>query len=184
MRRSHRPAHAGFTLVELLVTLVVLAVLVRLAAPSFASAFLTNRLASYSNDFVASTQFARSEAMKRGVPITLCASSDGATCTSTTTWAQGWIVGCPANAATDAMCAAGGGAMLVLQKRTALTADYHFTSDTGGYNIAFPASGVGATQLNMTLCRSTPEPGNQERQIVVAATGRAVVATTRNGACP
>jgi type IV fimbrial biogenesis protein FimT len=181
MRTSLRP-QAGFTLIELLVTLVVLGLLTRLAVPSFAQAMLTSRLASYSNSFIGSAQYARSEALKRNVALTMCASSDGATCAADATWAQGWIITCPANAATDTMCNAGGGATLVLRKQPALSSDYHFTSGAGGYSINFPASGVGATQVTMTLCRWAPA-GNQERQVAVTATGRPAVATTHNGIC-
>lgn len=181
MRTRPRP-QAGFTLIELLVTLVVLGILTRLAVPSFAQAMLTSRLASYSNSFIGSAQYARSEALKRNVALTMCASSDGATCTSGATWAQGWIITCPANASTDTMCNASGGATLVLRKQPALASDYHFTGGTGSYSINFPASGIGATQVNLTLCRWAPA-GNQERQVAVTATGRPAVATTHNGIC-
>jgi type IV fimbrial biogenesis protein FimT len=184
MTRRRTPApQAGFTLIELLVVMTVLGFLMRLAVPSFAEAIMTNRMASYSNTFIGSAQFARSEAIKRNVTLTLCASADGASCTSGATWAQGWIVTCPANTATDAMCNAGGGATLILQKQPALPADYHFTSGSGGYSISFPASGVGATQTSMTLCRWSPQPGDQERQVAVTATGRPAVATTHNASC-
>jgi type IV fimbrial biogenesis protein FimT len=181
MMRTPLRSQAGFTLIELLVTLVVLGLLTRLAVPSFAQAMLTSRLASYSNSFIGSAQYARSEALKRNVALTMCASADGATCTSGATWAQGWIITCPANAATDTMCNAGGGATLVLRKQPALSSDYHFTSG-GGYSINFPASGIGATQVSMTLCRWAPA-GNQERQVAVTATGRPAVSTTHNGIC-
>jgi type IV fimbrial biogenesis protein FimT len=180
MMGSRLLPQAGFTLIELLVTLVVLGILTQLAVPSFAQAMLTSRLASYSNSFIGSAQYARSEAMKRNVALTMCASTDGATCTSGATWAQGWIVSCPANASTDTMCNAAGGATLVLRKQPALSSDYHFSGD--GYTINFPASGIGATQVNLTLCRWAPA-GNQERQVAVTATGRPAVVTTHNGTC-
>jgi type IV fimbrial biogenesis protein FimT len=181
MRARRRPA-AGFTLIELLVTVAVLAVLLRLAVPSFASAILTSRLSSYTNAFIGSVQFARSEAIKRNTAITMCASSDGQTCAASGTWAQGWIVTCPASAATPGMCGTGGGT-LVLQSQPAVANDYHFTSSSGSYSLVFPASGVGVNQLVMTVCRYNP-PGNQERQITVAATGRTAIVTTHAGSCP
>jgi type IV fimbrial biogenesis protein FimT len=181
MPTRRRPA-AGFTLIELLVCVAVLALLLRLAVPSFAEAILTNRLASYTNAFIGSVQYARSEAIKRNTAITMCASSDGQTCAASGTWAQGWIVSCPASSATPGMCGSGGGT-LVLQSQPAVPTDYHFTSSSSSYSLVFPASGVGVNQLVMTVCRATP-PGDQEREISVAATGRAAVVTTHAGSCP
>lgn len=60
-----RNSSAGFTLVELMVTVVVLAILVALAAPSFADLIDRNRLKSQMEGIVDVLQFAKTEAMKR-----------------------------------------------------------------------------------------------------------------------
>lgn len=182
MKQLPKRPSAGFTLIELLVCVAVLALLLRVAVPSFAEAMLTNRLASYTNAFVASTQFARSEAMKRGAAITMCASADGQTCATSGAWAQGWIVSCPAST-TPGLCADTGASNLVLQSQPALNADYHLTSSDSSHSLVFPASGVGVDQLTMTLCRFQPHPGDQEREIVVAPTGRTAVVITHAGTC-
>ena len=85
-----RNSKKGFTLVELLVTLVVGGVLVTIAAPSFQGAIARNRVATLTNEMVGSLNIARSEAIKRGVRVTVCKSSDQLTCTGT--WSDGWIV--------------------------------------------------------------------------------------------
>jgi type IV fimbrial biogenesis protein FimT len=82
----------GLTLIELLVTIVVLTVLLALGVPSFKEFIKNNRLTAQTNNLVVDIQLARSEAVKRGTNTVICASSDQATCTGHATWANGWIV--------------------------------------------------------------------------------------------
>jgi type IV fimbrial biogenesis protein FimT len=82
----------GFTVVELMVTLSIVAILVSAAAPGYQDWVATTRLNSHANELVTALHFARSEAVKRNASVSLCKSSDSATCATTGTWAQGWIV--------------------------------------------------------------------------------------------
>lgn len=82
---------SGFTLVELMVTMAVVAILAAIAAPSFSSLIRNNRLATSVNDLVVDLMLARSEAAKRGVRVSVCASSSGTACAGTD-WAVGRIV--------------------------------------------------------------------------------------------
>jgi len=81
----------GFTLVELMMVLAVAAVLVTVAIPSFSTLIKNNRLTTFTNTLVGSLVLARSEAVRRGRAVTVCASSNGTGCTATS-WQQGWIV--------------------------------------------------------------------------------------------
>lgn len=83
---------SGFTLIELMITVAVLAVLMALAAPSFRTFILDSRRSDVVNELVLSFQLARSEAARRGRPVGLCASGDGALCSGTNDWSEGWIV--------------------------------------------------------------------------------------------
>ncbi len=85
-------ASFGFTLVELIVTLVIASVLISLAAPNLSGFVKNNRLTGQANDFMADLAFARSEAVKRGANITVCRSANGTNCLNGTDWHQGWIV--------------------------------------------------------------------------------------------
>lgn len=82
----------GFTLVELVVTLAVAAVLLVLAAPFYTKITERNTLNAVSTLLSGHMQLARSEAIKRGGPVTLCPSGDGTTCAGTTRWELGWLV--------------------------------------------------------------------------------------------
>jgi type IV fimbrial biogenesis protein FimT len=85
----------GFTLVELMVTIAIVAILSAIALPSFSTAIRSSRLASTTNEFIAAVSLARSEAAKSNRAGRICASSDGATCG--TNWSEGWIVWADAN---------------------------------------------------------------------------------------
>lgn len=88
----------GFTLVELLVTLSILATLVTLAAPSVAGLVQSGNVASAVNTFLADMRFARGEAIRRGSAVVVCRSdapeAASPTCSheSARGWAAGWIV--------------------------------------------------------------------------------------------
>ena len=174
-------AQHGFTLIELMVSLTVLGVLAAIALPSFSEAFLSNRLASFSNSFVAGAHLARSEAIKRNASVTMCRSSNGTSCATSGGWQQGWIIfsdsGAGGNAGNDTVDS---DETRVLYQQN-LASDYSFT---GSNSIVFQPTGLVATAASLTLCRQNPSPGSQERTIAVSATGRASVATTRTGTCP
>lgn len=84
--------HLGFTLIEMLVTVIVLGILSAIAAPSLSSFIKNGRLATETNDLVSDLSFARAEAARRGRRVTLCVSSNATGCGSGSAWAGGRIV--------------------------------------------------------------------------------------------
>lgn len=93
--RIHKSAR-GFTLVELLATLVILALLLGAGVPAYESLIEDNRMVTNINELSAAIQFSRSEAIKRGVPVRMCISSTAALnnggCSNGSDWSAGWNV--------------------------------------------------------------------------------------------
>jgi type IV fimbrial biogenesis protein FimT len=86
-------AAEGFTLIEAMITIAVLAVVMSVAIPSFRELRSSNAVTTTANDFVVALNFTRSEAIKRSKPVTLCPSNAAQTgCVGTSDWSTGWIV--------------------------------------------------------------------------------------------
>lgn len=81
----------GFTLLELLVTLAVAAVLISVAVPAFSQFVVSNRAATQANALLAGLQHARSQAVNAPSMVTICPSADGIACQGKA-WNRGWIV--------------------------------------------------------------------------------------------
>jgi type IV fimbrial biogenesis protein FimT len=77
--------------VELLVVMAIAAILLSAAVPSFQGTLARYRVSTEVNGLVGDLQYARSEAVKQGMTVTMCSSADGQTCTGAS-WAAGHIV--------------------------------------------------------------------------------------------
>ena len=94
---------AGFTMTELIVVMIIIGILAAIGAPTFKYVTASNRIASEINGLLGDMQFARSEAVKEGQTVTVCASSNSTSSTPTCTgggggaWQNGWIVFLDAN---------------------------------------------------------------------------------------
>lgn len=85
----------GFTLVELIMAMAIAAIVLSLAVPSFQTYVNKNRKTTSVNDLVTALSLARSTAITRRERVTVCKSSDGATCNTGTgsgDWSQGWMM--------------------------------------------------------------------------------------------
>lgn len=168
---------SGFTLIELLVVMAIAAILLTIAIPNFQTFILNNRMASQSNDLLAALQLARSEAIKRGVRVSVCKSSnpmsDPPGCTAGGTWAQGWIVFVDGGVAgevdgTDMAIQAFGA--LVGGSTVAASAD---VADFVSYQASGQTTLAAGTEASFSICPGTTGTGIAGRGVAITASGRA-----------
>ena len=134
---------AGFTLIELMVTVSLVAIVTSIAVPSFRTMTANNRITTETNGLVTAIRLARSEAVKRNTRIVLCRSADPAAATPTcggtaNTWTTGWLLftGSDGNntyqAGTDTLIRVGGPSRGGIQIRTNSTSDNNLEINANG----------------------------------------------------
>lgn len=90
--QAPEPRSGGFTLIELMIALSILAILGALTMPSFSGLIQDSKRTTAVNAFVHTVFLARSEAMNRSQTISICGSADGRTCSKAgADWNTGWI---------------------------------------------------------------------------------------------
>lgn len=82
---------SGFSMIELMVTVAIVAILVAIAFPSFEGSMRSNRVATASNELLASLSLARSEAIRNPGGAAICTTTSGTACNGTS-WDDGWMV--------------------------------------------------------------------------------------------
>lgn len=96
MKTQLQKTQRGLSLIELIVTMAIAAIVLGVGVPTFGNVVADNAMASNANRFVASINLARSSAVRYQRNATICASSNynaaTPTCSAGTDWSNGWIV--------------------------------------------------------------------------------------------
>jgi len=165
----------GFTIIELMIAITILAVTMMFAAPSFTTMISNNRISAAANDFIGALQLAKAEASARIAPATLCKKNeDDSGCSAGGSWKDGWIVfsDLNGNGAVDA----GDGDTIVLN-HAALDTRITFKS-TGGIDdsITFNPSGVTSiTGIEVLMMCDDRGYDKSAKGILITITGRGSV---------
>lgn len=166
---------SGFTLMEVLFTMMVAGILVGMAVPSFKTSVQNNRLVTQANDLLSMLLYARSEAIITNDNVTLCASNNTNTATpscSGTNWANGWLV-CQEATNGNTGCASG---YIVLRVEAALTGGNTLTNTAGLSKVTFsPATGGLTTNASLTFGICDSRGVSYGRAIYVYSAGQARV---------
>jgi type IV fimbrial biogenesis protein FimT len=159
---------AGFTLVELIVTVAIVSILLAVAAPAMTSFLADQAAAANADEFAAAVRYSRTEAIKRGQTIGMCASTDptaDAPGCDADDWSTGWAITTPNGS--------------VLRVQNALRA---MDSATGAVTeLAFLPNGI--VQPGAGNYVFVPVGGDtaKQRTVKVATTGKVTVCYEKSG---
>jgi type IV fimbrial biogenesis protein FimT len=177
----------GYTLIELMVTITAAGILMSIAVPSYTAVIDNTRLTTYTNELVTALNYARSEAIKRGVQVTVKRKGD-----VSAHWESGWDVfvdNDPINAfndnGDDTLCEQGEDCLL--RTFDPLLSGYQLTASNNNYAdyAAYLPSGLSyavASVNQFTLCNKSVKVVPQ-RTIKINTIGRPSV-DSANGTCP
>lgn len=160
----------GYSLIELLIVISIVGILAALSAPSFQDTIEASNTNSQIKVMLTTLNLARSEAIKRGQDVSICASDDGADCTADT-WSDGWLVFVDNNgdADGDAGSVDAGDEIIRVYDSLGAASTMTFTTDLFAYNsLGFSATGGNQTFL---LCPASGNAANA-RSIAIGPSGR------------
>ena len=167
----------GFSTIELMLALGIVGVLLAFAIPSFDSFMANGRRAEVANDLLLAIKMARSEAEKRVMPITVCASDDQTTCHNNgTAFDSGWLLFTDQDR--DGVLDAGEELLMF----SAYTTSSH-TVYGNARRFTFRPFGAAATNSSIVICDNRGV--SDSRVVIVAQSGRARISETMSdGSAP
>ena len=172
----------GFTLMEMLTTLGVVAILSTLAAPTFSDLRLNSSRTAAVNGFFHALFLARSEAIKRGAVVSLCKSRDGQRCVAGAgaQWTDGYVVFVNSDRDEPAQIDRGEAVLQIVEP----WATGRITANRESFSFRPYTQGV----VNGTVVFCDMRGADQARAIIISHTGRPRIsqrdASNRRLACP
>ncbi len=160
----------GQSLTELTIALGIAGILAATATPAMQNIVYEQRLTTYVNELFGDLQLARSEAIRRVAQVTLCKSSDGATCSTTSNWQSGWIVYADSNGneAVDS-------GETIIKAHQALENGATLRYGTSYDYVYYKSDGTAWPNATFTFCDA--RGANYAKAIIVSNSGRARISS-------
>lgn len=167
------PSARGFTLIEALVVVAIVALMAAVGLPAFRSLMEKNAVANEIQEFVGSANLARSESMKRGHNVVMCqsdtaGSSDSPTCNTATEWKGGWMVFSDVN--NDGSFSTSDGDVL-LQVRGNFPSSGGITQSAAA-NLVFRPNGLMTSGASSVVFAAASGDANLKRRVCLTLGGR------------
>jgi type IV fimbrial biogenesis protein FimT len=169
----------GMTLIELIITVAIVAILVGISVPSFAHLGSAQKMTTTTHLVMSSFNQARMRAISTGRQVVVCPSTDGTSCRADSSWNAGWIIYDDVNRnrkldPTETVAA----------RVESLPAGLVATTSKARPQLMFkPDGGAWGNPLTLTVCDAS-NPDGEGRAIIVNNGGRARTAPAAAGACP
>jgi type IV fimbrial biogenesis protein FimT len=153
-----------------MVTMAVVGILTAVAVPAMTAMINGNRLSGSSGELTASLQLARSEALRRSAPVTICGTTDGVACSAD--WSR-WMVRGRDNTSGN----------IELIRDSVASTNVQVRGPAAG--IVFLPSGLIEAGQQLNVCVPTSSPEQNQRVVTVMVSGNIVTARANGGgACP
>jgi type IV fimbrial biogenesis protein FimT len=180
---THSPAsQEGFTLLECLVAVAIMAILTVLAVPGFRDLLVRRSVLVTADALVSDLRFARAEAIKRGTQVSMCRSANGSACSATGNWVDGWIVF--VDRRTKGVVDTGDEVLRVQSRQPQLEsiASDNPGTDKASFNF-LPMGMSGPATQTFKLTPVAPAPSNSLRVVCVSSQGRPRLAPAGASSC-
>lgn len=164
----------GFTLIELLIVVAIVAVLAALAVPSFTTMLMRRSVQGAALALVTDMRYARSEALRRSVKVSICSLATGSTTACSgdpARWENGWMVFVDTGA-TVGTWEAGEDVVRVQQPPANIATINNLTSNVANV-FTYEANGIAkASNATLVVKPRSNSSSNNDRVICISINGR------------